>query len=197
MAMMVRACAFADNVGGLITDAIMLHLINTFARIVICGQISQYEGHLDQPQVRASSGAMCLHSRSVAMNVLTYRRVCVVVIQLGPRFLHRLIYTRATIQGTLAGDYTHRMGEMLDQMVPWLAEGAAPNAYIIHYAQPTNNRFQSSTLTSDGGGGGCDRIMAPGKLKYKETVVEGFEKLPSALNSLFSGGNTGKLVVKL
>jgi len=28
-------------------------------------------------------------------------------------------------------------------------------------------------------------------------VVEGFEKLPSALNSLFSGKNTGKLVVKV
>jgi NADPH-dependent curcumin reductase CurA len=40
-------------------------------------------------------------------------------------------------------------------------------------------------------------LPPPGKLKYKETVVEGFEKLPSALNSLFSGGNTGKLVVKL
>jgi NADPH-dependent curcumin reductase CurA len=45
-------------VGGLITDAIMLHLINTFARIVICGQISQYEGHLDQPQVRVSSQSL-------------------------------------------------------------------------------------------------------------------------------------------
>jgi hypothetical protein len=26
------------------------------------------------------------------------------------------------------------MREMLDQLVPWLAEGAAPNASIIHYA---------------------------------------------------------------
>ena len=30
-----------------------------------------------------------------------------------------------------------------------------------------------------------------------ETVVEGFEQLPIAINMLFDGGNTGKLVVKL
>jgi NADPH-dependent curcumin reductase CurA len=39
--------------------------------------------------------------------------------------------------------------------------------------------------------------MAEGKLKAKETVVEGFEQLPVAINMLFDGKNTGKLVVKL
>ena len=39
--------------------------------------------------------------------------------------------------------------------------------------------------------------MAEGKLKVQETVVEGFEQLPIAINMLFDGGNTGKLVVKL
>lgn len=36
-----------------------------------------------------------------------------------------------------------------------------------------------------------------GKLKYKETVVEGFEKTPSAFIGLFSGFNTGKAIVKV
>lgn len=36
-----------------------------------------------------------------------------------------------------------------------------------------------------------------GKLNFTETVVEGFEKLPEALIGLFSGTNTGKMVVKL
>ncbi len=36
-----------------------------------------------------------------------------------------------------------------------------------------------------------------GKLKYKETVVEGFENLPAALSGLFEGVNTGKMVVKI
>ena len=39
--------------------------------------------------------------------------------------------------------------------------------------------------------------MAEGKIKAQETVVEGFEQLPIAINMLFDGGNTGKLVVKL
>ena len=39
--------------------------------------------------------------------------------------------------------------------------------------------------------------MGEGKLKAQETIVEGFEQLPVAINMLFDGGNTGKLVVKL
>src|SRR3954451_10158324 len=39
--------------------------------------------------------------------------------------------------------------------------------------------------------------MGEGKLKAQETVVEGFEQLPDAINMLFDGKNTGKLVVKV
>ena len=39
--------------------------------------------------------------------------------------------------------------------------------------------------------------MAEGRLQAQETVVEGFEELPRALNMLFDGENVGKLVVKL
>jgi NADPH:quinone reductase len=35
-----------------------------------------------------------------------------------------------------------------------------------------------------------------GKLKYTETIEHGFDKLPSALLGLFSGENTGKMVVE-
>jgi len=66
-----------DNTGGMITDAVF-ELINLRARVIICGQISQYLGGLDNPE-------------------------------LGPRFLHKLIYTRATIQGILARDYVDRL----------------------------------------------------------------------------------------
>ncbi len=38
-------------------------------------------------------------------------------------------------------------------------------------------------------------LAAEGKLQAEETVVEGFEKLPEALNMLFAGENRGKLVV--
>lgn len=39
--------------------------------------------------------------------------------------------------------------------------------------------------------------MAEGKLKAQETIVEGFDQLPDAVNMLFDGANTGKLSVKI
>lgn len=39
--------------------------------------------------------------------------------------------------------------------------------------------------------------LKEGRLKPLETVVEGFEQLPSAINMLFDGANTGKLVVRV
>ncbi|WP_409429408.1 NADP-dependent oxidoreductase [Mycobacterium sp. SMC-11] len=40
-------------------------------------------------------------------------------------------------------------------------------------------------------------LIAAGKLTPLETVVEGFEQLPTAINMLFDGKNVGKLVVKV
>ena len=39
--------------------------------------------------------------------------------------------------------------------------------------------------------------IADGSLEPLETVVEGFEELPSAINMLFDGANVGKLVVRV
>jgi|SRR5690242_7895273 len=36
-----------------------------------------------------------------------------------------------------------------------------------------------------------------GKIKDRETIVEGLEKTPDAINMLFTGANTGKLIVKV
>jgi len=36
-----------------------------------------------------------------------------------------------------------------------------------------------------------------GKLKDRQTIVEGLEKASDAINMLFTGGNTGKLIVKV
>ncbi len=78
--------------------------------------------------------------------------------ELGPRFLHHMLYQRATIQGMLARDYLHRMDEMLRIVGPWVKAG---------------------------------------EIVFEETVVEGFENLPSTLNSLFTGEHRGKLLVKV
>jgi NADPH-dependent curcumin reductase CurA len=39
--------------------------------------------------------------------------------------------------------------------------------------------------------------LAEGKLRSRETVVEGLENAPAALRMLFTGGNVGKLVLKI
>jgi NADPH-dependent curcumin reductase CurA len=36
-----------------------------------------------------------------------------------------------------------------------------------------------------------------GKIKDRETILEGLEKVPEAINMLFTGANTGKLIVKV
>jgi NADPH-dependent curcumin reductase CurA len=116
---------YFDNVGGLVTDAV-IPLINRRARIVICGQISQYSGGLDAPDM-------------------------------GPRLLHHMLYQRATMQGILARDYVHRMDEMTRIVAPWVRAG---------------------------------------EIVFEETIMDGFENLPTALNSLFTGEHRGKLLVK-
>lgn len=40
-------------------------------------------------------------------------------------------------------------------------------------------------------------LIGEGKLKYDETVIEGLEHAPDALNQMFAGTNTGKLLVKV
>ena len=78
--------------------------------------------------------------------------------ELGPRFLHHMLYQRATIRGMLARDYVHRMDEMLAIVGP---------------------------------------MVKAGEIVFEETIVEGFDQLPSALNSLFTGDHRGKLLVKI
>ena len=40
-------------------------------------------------------------------------------------------------------------------------------------------------------------LIKEGKLKYKETIVKGFDKLPAALLGLFEGDNIGKMIVEV
>jgi NADPH-dependent curcumin reductase CurA len=39
--------------------------------------------------------------------------------------------------------------------------------------------------------------VAEGKVKYRVHLVEGLEHAPDALNLLFTGGNTGKVIVRV
>ena len=45
--------------------------------------------------------------------------------------------------------------------------------------------------------GEMGKLMESGQLKSRETVVDGLEKMPDAFLGLFSGGNVGKMLVRL
>lgn len=57
---------------------------------------------------------------------------------------------------------------------------------IFSYADRWNEAFNQNL-----------QWIKEGKLKYKETVTDSFEKTPSAFIGLFYGNNVGKAIVKV
>jgi NADPH-dependent curcumin reductase CurA len=113
-----------ENVGGAILDAV-LGLVNPFARIALCGMISQY--NVDPPPP-------------------------------GPRNLRNMVGNRVLMQGFIISDHMKRYPEFLAEVGGWLTAG---------------------------------------RIRYQETVVDGLERAVPAFLGLFSGENTGKMVVRL
>ena len=115
---------YFENVGGPLLDMV-LRQVNPFARIPLCGMISQY--NLDPPDP-------------------------------GPRYLFSMIGNRVHMQGFIISDHLSLYPEFLAEVGGWLKSG---------------------------------------RIKREETVVEGIENAPKAFLGLFSGGNVGKMVVRL
>ncbi|MGH9024910.1 MAG: NADP-dependent oxidoreductase [Acidimicrobiia bacterium] len=115
---------FFDNVGGEILDLVLAR-INDYARIVLCGAISNYNA---------------------------------VELPPGPRNVGNLIVHRGRMEGFIVLDYRERFLEAILALAGWVGEG---------------------------------------RLKHRVDVVEGLEQAPRAINRLFTGENTGKLVVKV
>ncbi|MCX8038590.1 MAG: NADP-dependent oxidoreductase [Candidatus Sumerlaeia bacterium] len=115
---------YFDNVGGTVSDAVAM-LINPRARIVLCGQISQYN------QKR---------------------------LERGPRWLFQLVIKQARAEGFLVWQFADRFAEGIAQMARWLREG---------------------------------------KIKYRETVLDGIENAPKAFIGMLTGQNIGKQLVKV
>jgi NADPH:quinone reductase len=115
---------YFDNVGGEISDSVIMN-INKFARIIICGAISQYN------ETRIASG---------------------------PRLQSLLLINSALMKGFIVNDYAEMFPKAIGQLTHWLLEG---------------------------------------KLKNRETILEGFENLPKAFIGLFEGKNKGKMLVKV
>ncbi len=115
-------CYF-DNVGGTISDAVFT-LLNPFARVSVCGQISQY--NLPQPEP-------------------------------GPRVLGQILVRQLKVEGFIVTRFQERWPQGMAQMARWIEEG---------------------------------------KLRYREDIVEGFEKTPRVFIDMLEGKNTGKMLVK-
>ena len=114
---------YFDNVGGETLDT-ALRLVNTFARIVICGRISGH--HAAEPY--------------------------------GIKNLGAVLVNRVRMQGIIVFD--------------WAARYAEANQALAGY-------------------------LAQGKLKTRESIVEGIERAPEGLIDLVKGRNFGKQLVKL
>jgi NADPH-dependent curcumin reductase CurA len=115
---------YYENVGGAILDAV-LGLVNPFARIALCGMISQY--NLDVPAP-------------------------------GPGNIRNMVGNRVLMQGFIISDHMKRYPEFVAEVGGWLKAG---------------------------------------RIKYQETVVDGIDQAVTAFLGLFSGDNTGKMVVRL
>ena len=114
---------YFDNVGGETLDTV-LRMVNTFARIIICGRISGY--HAAEPY--------------------------------GIKNLGAVLVNRVRMQGIIVFDWADRYAEA--------------NKALAGY-------------------------MAQGKLKTRESVLEGIDKAPQGLIALVKGQNFGKQLIKL
>ncbi len=115
---------YFENVGGAILDAV-LGQVNPFARIALCGMISQYNLEVPAP---------------------------------GPANIRNMVGNRVLMQGFIISDHMKRYPEFLAEVGGWLKAG---------------------------------------RIKYQETVAEGLDRAVTAFLGLFSGDNTGKMIVRL
>ncbi len=72
-------------------------------------------------------------------------------------------------------------------LVPFLMKRASLQGFIVSDYFP---KFAAATTELVG-------WVMEGKIKTRETLVDGLEQAPAALNQLFEGNNVGKLLVKL
>ena len=114
---------YFENVGGKIFEAI-LRVLNDFARIPLCGLISEYNATANTP---------------------------------GPN-LRPLLVHRALIKGFIVSDHNDRAPAFIQEVAP---------------------------------------LVASGRIKFREDIVEGLDNAPEAFIGLLTGKNFGKLMVRV
>jgi hypothetical protein len=128
-----KACSkgidvYFENVGGPVFEAV-LPLLNMFARVPVCGLISQYNAFEEEKGGKS-------------MNFL----------------LRNALVKSLTIRGFIVSNFAGRYPEFIADMTKWFAEG---------------------------------------KIKHRETVVEGLPNAPKAFMGLLRGENFGKQLVRV
>lgn len=94
---------------------------------------------------------------------------------------------RVVLCGLISGYNDGDASKSLVSMTPVLIRRARVEGFIIlDYA----SRFKEGAMQ-------LGQWVFQKKIKYKETIVDGLEKAPEALNQLFDGDNTGKLMIKI
>src|SRR5579871_1730580 len=119
---------YFENVGGPVFEAV-LPLLNMFARVPVCGLISQYNAFEEERGGKS-------------MNFL----------------LRNALVKSLTIRGFIVSNFASRYPDFIADMTKWFAEG---------------------------------------KIKHRETVVEGLANAPKAFMGLLRGENFGKQLVRV
>ncbi len=119
---------YFENVGGHVWDGVF-PLLNTYARVPVCGLIAQYNGPVDSGQDRL------------------------------PATMSAILRKSLLIRGFINTEFLEH-----------------------HYGA-----FQNEIGT----------LVASGRIKYKEDIVDGLESAPKAFIDMLSGGNFGKLLVSV
>ncbi|REJ80779.1 MAG: NADP-dependent oxidoreductase [Acidobacteria bacterium] len=65
--------------------------------------------------------------------------------------------------------------------------GLTLRGFIVSHFQHLGDRFRAD----------MEQWVASGRVRYEETVMEGVERAPEAFMGLFTGANTGKMIVQL
>lgn len=95
------------------------------------------------------------------------------------------LHGRVVLCGFISG-YTKEVPEQLSLGIVIVKRLKVQGFLILDYA----SRFTEAATE-------LGKWKMIGKLKDRQTIVEGLEKAPEAINMLFTGGNTGKLLVKV
>ncbi len=94
---------------------------------------------------------------------------------------------RVVLCGLISGYNDQDASKSRANLVPILIKRARIEGFIIlDYAQ----RFREGATQ-------LAMWILQGKLKYRETIVDGLENAPQALNKLFDGENFGKLMIRI